>query len=136
MDICQKEYMERNLPESEKEHIGNTELVIATLLEYNPVSFQALFLSIAITPYIGPVEGEPAIHKDSLDRCCITPSLKGWTITPPQTHKDYIRVMLGYYCLLRFITDHTKETALGEVFLEVIRNMICFPNFSSGVSIL
>ncbi len=129
MDLCQQEHLERGLIESEKEHVGNIAAVIAALLENNPVSFQALFQSIACPPYIGPIEEEPAIHQDAVNRCCSSSDLKEWKITPPQTHKDYIRLMLGYYLLLQFITAHTRETDLGKVFLRVIEKHDLFPLF-------
>jgi len=129
MNMCQQEHIERSLTESEKEHIGNIEAVIAALLENNPVSFQALFQSIACPPYIGPIEEEPTIHTDALDRCCSSSDLKEWKITPPQSHKDYIRLMLGYYLLLQFITEYTRGTDLGKVFLRVIEKHDLFPHF-------
>ena len=129
--MCQHEWTERSLYEYQKTpgYEGTVECVMAALLEGYPTSIQAIFQTIACTPYIGPDDEIPEMHKNALSQCCPNYDIKTWKITPPQTHKDYIKCMQCCYCLLRFITEIAKGTDLLQVFFRTIEKHDLFPQF-------
>ena len=74
---------------------------VGRISDIDPGNFQ----TIACTPYIGPNDEIPEMHKNALSRCCPNYDIKTWKITPPQTHKDYI----VYAVLLLSLTIHYRD---------------------------